>query len=131
MVNRSALFVALLALCIVCASAASLAQRPGNLTYTVDHEWAQIAINHDGTIDLTYNITLTITSGTFGAFDVGQPNGDFTIGQAKDQYGNPLTHTTLHRQQLWRRCPCSRIPLNVRRQSSGIQVTTNVAGMIY
>jgi hypothetical protein len=28
-----------------------------NRVYTFDHEWAQIFINQDGTIDLTYNVT--------------------------------------------------------------------------
>ena len=71
-----------LAVCIVWASAASLAQAQTNL-YTVNHEWAQIFINDDGTIDLTYNISLTVTQGRLTAFDVGQPNRDFTIGTSQ------------------------------------------------
>jgi len=59
-----------------------------NLVYSVNHEWAQIFINQDGTIDLTYNVTVTVTQGTLHAFDLGQPKRDFTIGQATDQYGN-------------------------------------------
>ena len=51
----------------------------------------QIIINQDGTIDLTYNITLTINSGVIHGFYVGQPKSDFTIGKACiDQYGNQL-----------------------------------------
>ena len=53
-----------------------------SIVYNVDHEWAQIFINPDGTIDLTYNITVTVTQGIMHGFDVGQPNRDFTPGQA-------------------------------------------------
>jgi hypothetical protein len=64
-----------------------------NIIYSVDHEWAQIYINQDGTIDLTYNLTLTVNSGVIHSIDIGQPNGDFTRGTAVDQYGNQLTTT--------------------------------------
>ncbi|MCW3995248.1 MAG: DUF2207 domain-containing protein [Candidatus Bathyarchaeota archaeon] len=85
---RSCTIALLLALTIALAAASlASAQSP---VYTVDHEWAQIFINQDGTIDLTYNITVTVTSGTMHSFDVGQPNRDFTIGEAVDQYGNQL-----------------------------------------
>ena len=125
MVNRSALFVALLALCIVSASAASLAQAQTNL-YTVNHEWAQIFINEDGTIDLTYNISLTVTQGRLTAFDVGQPNRDFTIGQAVDQYGNQL-NTYSYTPDV--ASVDFKQPLNAG-ESIWYTITTNVAGMI-
>ena len=41
------------------------------LTYTVDHEWAQVFINQDGTIDLNYNITVSVTQGTLHGFYAG------------------------------------------------------------
>ncbi len=59
-------------------------------TYTINQEWAQIFINQDGTIDLVYNVSITVTGGTISAFDLGQPNRDFTIGTAVDQHGNSL-----------------------------------------
>lgn len=126
MVNRASLFVAFLALCIVSASAASLASAQSNL-YTVNHEWAQIFINDDGTIDLTYNISLTVTQGRLTAFDVGQPNRDFTIGQAVDQYGNSL-HTYSYTPDV--------ASVDFKQQvnageSIWYTITTNVAGMIY
>ena len=126
MVNRSALFVALLAICIVFASAVSLAQAQANL-YTVNHEWAQIVINDDGTIDLTYNISLTVTQGRLTAFDVGQPNRDFTIGQAVDQYGNQL-HTYSYTPDV------ASVDFNQQvnaGESIWYTITTNVGGMIY
>jgi len=49
------LFVLLLILAVAVSAASSVNAQ--NLTYSVDHEWAQVFINQDGTIDLTYNIT--------------------------------------------------------------------------
>ena len=126
MVNHSALFVTFLAVCMVCASAAGLAQAQNNL-YRVDHEWTQVFINQDGTIDLIYNVTLTVTKGTIHAFDVGQPNRDFTIGQAIDQYGNQL-NTYSYTPDV--ASVDFKQPLNVG-DSIWYTITTNVAGMIY
>lgn len=125
MVNHASLFVAFLAVCLV-SSVAGLAQAQSNL-YTVNHEWAQIFINDDGTIDLTYNISLTVTQGRLTAFDVGQPNRDFTIGQATDQYGNQL-RTYSYTPDV--------ASVNFSQQvnageSIWYTITTNVAGMIY
>jgi hypothetical protein len=100
-----------------------------NLVYSVDHEWAQIFINQDGTIDLTYNISVAVTSGSMGGFYVGQPNSDFTPGQAVDQYGNNLQVVDLSSGSNYR----VDVTLNQRLtagQSIWFQVTTNVAGMI-
>src|SRR5512135_270765 len=65
-------------------------QASAQIIYSIDHEWCQLFINQDGTIDLIYNITLSIQSGVAHAVDVGQPTNDFTIGKALDQYGNQL-----------------------------------------
>ena len=60
-------------------------------TYHLGHEWAKIWINQDGTIDLFYNISITLDSGDdINRVFVGQPKRDFTIGQATDQYGHTL-----------------------------------------
>jgi hypothetical protein len=56
-----------------------------NRVYSLDHEWAQIFINQDGTIDLTYNVSLTLASGDpINYVQLGQPKGDFTVGEATD-----------------------------------------------
>src|SRR5664280_488086 len=128
MVNRTALFVALLALCIVFASAASVANAQ-SIVYSVDHEWAQIFINQDGTIDLTYNITVSVSQGTMHGFYVGQPKSDFTPGQALDQYGNPLNVADASSGGDYRVDVTLNQPLTAG-QSVWFQVTTNVAGMI-
>jgi len=97
-------------------------------TYHLKQEWVKIWIRQDGRIDLFYNISLTLDSGdNINYVTVGQPNSDFTIGEAKDQNGNPLdtsygdsTHVkvVLHKslsagQTVW------------------FTVMTNVAHMIY
>jgi hypothetical protein len=61
-----------------------------DIQYHLDHEYATIWINQDGTIDLLYNITITCDQGTIRRVYVGQPNGDFTMGLAEDENGNIL-----------------------------------------
>ncbi len=95
--------------------------------FSVDHEWVQIFINDDGTIDLTYNITLRMIQGTpIRAFDVGQPRQDFTIGEARDQFGNQL-NTYKYTSDV---ASVDFVqPLNPG-DSIWYMITTNVAGMI-
>src|SRR4030042_716687 len=65
-------------------------------TYRLENESVKIWINQDGTIDLFYNITITLIEGQdINSITIGQPKGDFTIGEAKDQYGNTLITTDL------------------------------------
>jgi hypothetical protein len=124
MVRQTFLLIAfltfVLTLSIACTANAQ------NLIYTVDHEWVQIFINQDGTIDLTYNMTITVTSGTMRAFDVGQPNRDFTIGETVDQHGNQLNN--------YKYTPdVASVDLNQPLQTQDsiwFMVTTNVANLI-
>lgn len=128
MVERKFLFLfALLAFTMAVSLASSVSAQ--NLAYSVDHEWAQIFINQDGTIDLTYNITLSVTSGTLHGFYVGQPKADFTIGQAVDQYGNSLQVVDTSSGSDYRVDVTMNQPLTTG-QSVWFTVTTNVAGMI-
>ena len=97
-------------------------------TYHLKQEWVKIWIKQDGRIDLFYNISLALDSGDNITYvTIAQPNSDFTIGEATDQYGNPLdtsygdsTHVkvVLH------------TPLTVG-QTVWFTVMTNVAHMIY
>jgi hypothetical protein len=103
-----------------------------SLVYSVKHEWAQIFINQDGTIDLIYNITVSVTSGTMHGFYVGQPKSDFsfTPGQAAtDQNGNSLVVTDATSGSDYRVDVTLNQPLT-SGQSTWFTVTTNVAGMI-
>jgi hypothetical protein len=100
-----------------------------NIVYSIDHEYSQIFINQDGTIDLTYNITLTVTTGVIHGFYVGQPKSDFTPGQAVDQYGNQLHVADATSGNDYRVDVTLSQPLT-SGQSVWFTVTTNVAGMI-
>jgi hypothetical protein len=60
------------------------------LVYHLEHEWVRIWINKDGTIDLLYDIRVACDSGTLHWVEVGQPNHDFTIGEAFDENNNQL-----------------------------------------
>src|SRR5665647_2545700 len=123
-------FLVLIALLIfMLAVSAANSVNAQNLVYSVNNEWAQIFINQDGTIDLTYNISVAVTSGSMGGFYVGQPKSDFTPGQAVDQYGNNLQVVDASSGSDYR----VDVTLNQRLpagQSIWFQVTTNVAGMI-
>ena len=111
------------------AVSAATCVRAQSLAYSVDHQWGQIFINQDGTIDLTYNITLTVTSGVIHGFYVGQPKSDFTPGQAVDQYGNPLQVSNANSGSNYRVDVTLNQPLTAGN-SVWFTVTTNVAGMI-
>jgi hypothetical protein len=60
--------------------------------YHLGQEWVKIWINQDGSIDLFYNISITLDSGdNINFIKVTQPQGNFTISNATDQYGNLLS----------------------------------------
>ena len=63
-----------------------------DIEYYLNHEWAKIWVNQDGTIDLLYNITITCTQGVIHYVEIGQPQADFTIReeQVKDEEGHIL-----------------------------------------
>ena len=128
MVKRTSLILIVLFVFTLAGSLASNVNAQ-NLVYSVNHEWAQIFINQDGTIDLAYNITVTVTSGTMHGFYVGQPNSDFTPGQAMDQYGNNLQVVDASNGGDYRIDVTLNQPLTAGN-SIWFQVTTNVAGMI-
>ena len=131
MVKRVPLvFAALLALTIAASVASSV--NGADIVYSISHEWAQIFINQDGTIDLTYNITLAVASGTIHGFYVGQPKGDFSFSSSQaavDQYGNSLEVTDASSGSDYRVDVTLNQPLTAG-QSVWFEVTTNVAGMI-
>jgi hypothetical protein len=126
MVKRIYLLLAAL-LTLTFAMSAINSVNAQNLVYSVDHQWAQVFINQDGTIDLTYNITVTVSSGVMHGFYVGQPNSDFTAGQAFDQYGNTLS---VDQQNSNNRVDVTLNQPLTAGQSVWFTVTTNVAGMI-
>jgi hypothetical protein len=128
MVRKIPLLLVILLTLTMAVSAASIVNAQ-NLVYSVDHQWAQIFINQDGTIDLTYNITVTVTSGVMHGFYVGQPKSDYTPGQAVDQYGNSLQVANANSGSDYRVDVTLNQPLTAGN-SVWFTVTTNVAGMI-
>ena len=99
--------------------------------YHLEHEWAKIWINQDGTIDLLYDINLTLDSGpNINRIFVGQPNGDFHIGTVRDQYGQVLTTSDASSGSDYKVQVNLRSPLTAGH-SIRFNLTTNVASMIY
>jgi len=99
--------------------------------YHLEHEWAKIWINRDGTIDLLYDINITLVFGTNIRFVyIGQPQRDFRIGKAMDQYGNTLNATDASYGDNYRVNVTLHTPL-AAGQTIRFNLTTNVANMIY
>jgi hypothetical protein len=130
MVKRSSLFVVVFVVALGIAPT-YLASRANAQTiiYSIDHQWCQLYINQDGTVDLIYNLTLTVTSGTAHAVDIGMPNGDFTVGQAVDQYENQLAASDTSSGSQYQATVTLNQPLS--GGSVWFTLTTNVAHMIY
>ncbi|MBA7490963.1 hypothetical protein ES702_01507 [subsurface metagenome] len=101
--------------------------KASNIEYHLEHEWAKIWINQDGTIDLLYDISITCDSGIIHYVNVGQPKSDFTIGTAKDEAGHTLTATDAGESRV-------RVDLYTpisTGQTVRFNLTTNVAHMIW
>ena len=100
-------------------------------TYHLNQEWVKIWINQDGTIDLFYNISITLDSGPdINYVLIGQPQRDFTIGSAKDQYGHTLTATDVSSGSDYKVRVNLYTPLKAG-QTIWLTLITNVAHMIY
>ncbi|MCW4023638.1 MAG: hypothetical protein NWF01_01205 [Candidatus Bathyarchaeota archaeon] len=128
MVKRAFVLVVILVLAALCMVGFADAQ---DRVYSFDHQWAQIFINQDGTIDLIYNLTLTLHSGNqISSIDIGQPKADFTRGTALDQYGNTLQTSDASSGSNYAVNVKLNEPLTAG-ESIWFTLTTNVAGMIY
>src|SRR4030043_455293 len=99
--------------------------------YHFDPEWVKIWINQDGTIALFYDRSLTLDSGPNINFVlIGQPQGDFTVGEAVDQYGHPLTTSDESSGSDYKVRVNIYEPLRAG-QTVRFNLTTNVARMIW
>jgi hypothetical protein len=102
-----------------------------NRQYHLNQEWVKIWVIEDGTIDLFYNISITLDSGpNINWVAVGQPNGDFTIGNATDQNGNLLTASDASSGTDFKVQVNLASPLTAGH-TVWFTVITNVAHMIY
>jgi len=99
--------------------------------YHIEHEWITIWINQDGTIDLFYDMSLTLDSGpNINYVLIGQPQGDFTVGEAFDQYGHSLTTSDASSGSDYKVRVNLYEPLRAG-QTVRFNLTTNVAHMIW
>ena len=129
MVRKVFFLVAILGLTAISLSIGLVSAQ--NRVYSFDHEWAQIFINQDGTIDLTYNVSLTLTSGdTINYVQLGQPKGDFTVGEATDMQAHQLQTSDSSSGSNYQVKVSLYQPLTAGN-TIWFTVTTNVAGMIY
>jgi hypothetical protein len=100
-------------------------------SYHFNQEWVEIWIDQDGSIDLFYNMSITLDSGdNINFIKIGQPLGDFTIGNATDQYGDLLSTSDASSGSDYEVQVNLASPLTTG-QTIWFTVTTNVAGMIY
>jgi len=123
----------LVALCVVSISILFLGAAPQAWTGTfhLEHEWVKIWINPNGSIDLLHDINITLDSGDEINFVlIGQPQGDFTIGTAMDQYGHTLTAADVSSGSDYKVQVNLHEPLTAG-QTVRFNLTTNVADMIY
>jgi hypothetical protein len=100
------------------------------IQYHVVKEWAKIWINTDGTIDLQYTVQIACDKGHITYVYLGQPTGDFKIGEAFDSNGHALkvedaTDGSDYRARVYLNEPLT------DAQSAEFTVTTNVGHMIW
>ncbi len=100
--------------------------------YHIEHEWIKIWINaQDGTIDLFYDMSLTLDSGPdISRVFIGQPQRDFTVSEAIDQYGHSLSMSDASSGSDYK------VQVNLYEslrtgQTVRFNLTTNVARMIW
>jgi hypothetical protein len=99
--------------------------------YHIEHEWIKIWINQDGTIDLFYDMSLTLDSGqNINYVLIGQPQSDFTPGEAFDQMGHSLTTSDASSGSDYKVRVNLYEPLRAG-QTVRFNLTTNVAHMIW
>jgi len=99
--------------------------------YYLGQEWVKIWINPDGSIDLFYNVSITLESGSsINYVLIGQPKSDFTIGQAVDQYARSLSTTDASSGSEYAAQVNFTEPLSAG-QTVWFTLMTNVTHMIY
>lgn len=99
------------------------------LVYHLEHEWVDIWINKDGTVDLVYDITIVCDSGTLHWVEVGQPNYDYEIGFAFDENNNQLPVADTRREGDYMiRVDLVDVPAG---ESIRFNVSTNVGHMVW
>jgi len=127
MVKTRSLLVALFAMSIY---AALVGVAVAQIEYHVDHEWAKIWINQDGSIDLLYDLRVSCEKDRIRWVDIGQPASHFGIGEARDQAGNLLQTEGVSHGDYYGVRVHLHTPIYAG-ESARFNVTTNVARMIW
>ncbi len=127
MVKTRSLMVALFAISIY---ATFVGVAVAQIEYHLDHEWAKIWINQNGSIDLLYDIRISCEKERIRWVDIGQPTSDFRIGEARDQTGNLLQTEDVSQGDYYGMRVHLYTPIDAG-ESTRFNVTTNVARMIW
>ena len=131
MVKRLHLLAVVFAMAVMTTVAAANVVNAQTRVYHFGREYVQIWINQDGTIDLTYIMSLTLDSGANINFVwIGQPNGDFDIGESVDQYRRALAAEDASSGSDYKVRVTFAEPLTAG-QTIAFNLTTNVARIIY
>jgi len=118
-------------LALIFALAAMSTAKAQDRVYHIEHEWVKIWINPDGTIDLFYDISLKLDSGReINYVLIGQPQRDFFIDEAVDQYGHSLTASDESSGSDYKVRVNLYDPLRAG-QIARFNLTTNVASMVW
>jgi hypothetical protein len=121
----------ILTLFILAATATLAKPAFAQRTYHINSETAKIWINQEGSIDLSYDLSLTLDAGaSINYVLIGQPNRDFTIGPAEDQYGHALATSDQSQGTNYQIRVNLASPLTAG-QTIGFTLLTNVGKMIY
>ena len=124
------LFVITISLFIGLTSTNVVSVQAQEIEYRIGHEWVKIWVNTDGTIDLFYDIEIVCTQGTIRFARVGQPNGDFAIGEARDEQGHLLTATDVSEGDYYGVRVDLYTPISAG-ESARFTLLTNVGRMIW
>jgi len=119
-----------LVLLIIPFIANTVTVRASDIQYHLEHEWAKIWINQDGTIDLLYDVKIACDEGTIRYLNIGQPARDFTIGEAIDEHGHILQTEDVSEGEQYAVRVYLYTPI-ITGGSVHFNLTTNVAEMIW
>ena len=130
MVNKRLSLIAALFIMAAAMEIVVVADGQQTRVYYFGHEYVKIWINPDRSIDLLYDRSLTLESGDKISYvEIGQPKGDYTIGEAFDQYQHQLTTSRADEEDDFKARVSLYTPL-LAGQTINFSLTTNVARMI-
>jgi hypothetical protein len=80
-------------LCLLASSSFVFLVSAQGVTYGVTQEWVRVEINHDGSLNIFYNITFQYLSGSpQGIFTLGMPKAGYQIQAVEDIAGDSLEY---------------------------------------